>query len=520
MYCRNCGSSIPDGAKFCGHCGAMAEAIPPVPKKNKLPIILISCLVVVLILFVALFLFLKSGILVSTNLSGSFSTAPGTNSENTESANISLITSNADAYPEISLYFKVVDDSGNPIGSLKKGSFKIREYLDINDYIERDVIYASNSDKSNLNVSLAIDRSSSISKDSMKSIKDVTNAFLSKLDFESGDKADIVAFETTVMQMCMFTNNENLLVNGMNSLYPRGSTACYDAIIKSINNASIQNGRRCVIVFSDGEDYSSKNKINDVISLANAKSVPVYTIGVGSGIYLDDLKRIAESTGGTYHHIDDFSAIEDMGGIYDDIYEDQENLYHVKYISDSSVAQNAERRIVVSLNGEGYSGECDRTYTPVIPVKVAPHTSRYEIIKSDATWEEANRLCIEKGGHLATITDAAEQQTIINFAEARLGDDFIGKLWIGGYTTNDENNQGMGHWVTGEPFSYENWFVNSEGKREPSRFDGNDQESEFYLMLWKIGNNWSWNDQRNDLANSPFSKDYKGKMGYIIEYEE
>ena len=354
----------------------------------------------------------------------------------------------------------------------------------------------------------------------MKSIKDVTNAFLSKLDFESGDKADIVAFETTVMQMCMFTNNENLLVNGMNSLYPRGSTACYDAIIKSINNASIQNGRRCVIVFSDGEDYSSKNKINDVISLANAKSVPVYTIGVGSGIYLDDLKRIAESTGGTYHHIDDFSAIEDMGGIYDAIYEDQENLYHVKYISDSSVAQNAERRIVVSLNGEGFSGECDRTYTPVIPVKVAPHTSRYEIIKSDATWEEANRLCIEKGGHLATITDAAEQQTIINLAEARLGDDFIGKLWIGGYTTNDENNQGMGHWVTGEPFSYENWFVNSEGKREPSRFDGNDQESEFYLMLWKIGNNWSWNDQRNDLANSPFSKDYKGKMGYIIEYEE
>lgn len=423
-------------------------------------------------------------------------------------ADISYITSNVENYPEISLYLRVVDEYGNPIENLTKDSFVIKEYLNINDYMERDVIYAAKIDGNDaLNVSLTIDRSGSIADEDMYKIKNATNTFLSKLQFNAGDKAEIVSFDTNVMQMCLFTDNKTNLMNGVNSMFPYGTTACYDAIVRSIQNASAQSGARCVIVFTDGLDNESINTVDSVIQLAKAKSVPVYTIGVGSSLDVNALRRIADSTGGTYHHIDDVSA---MSRVYEEIYREQKNLYHVKYISDKSIAENAERRIIINVSGKGYIGEYQTAYTPIVPVKVSSHSSRYEVIKADISWEDANRECINKGGHLATITSLAEEQDIIAIAE-KSG---IGRLWIGGYTTNDQYGNAVGHWVMGEPFVYQNWYPG-----EPSRFDNNDSEAEFYLMLWKINNVWSWNDQRNDLINSQFANTYKGKMGYVIEYE-
>lgn len=423
-------------------------------------------------------------------------------------ATLDFVTSNVEAYPEISLFLRVTDENGNPIENLNEKSFIVREYFDIDDYIERDVIFAAKAEgNAALNVSLALDRSSSLNNEDMRRIKETTNTFLSKLQFASGDKAEIVSFDTNVMQMCMFTNNKDNLINGVNSMHPYGLTACYDAIIRSIQNASVQNGARCVIVFTDGDDTKSRSSIDDVIRLAKEKSVPVYTIGVGSQLKESRLRRIADETGGTYHHIDDISS---MSRVYDEIYRDQKNLYQVKYVSDASIPQDSERRIVAMISGGGYQGICDRTYTPVTPVAQQQHASRYEVIKADITWEDANRICIEKGGHLATISSKAEEDQIIAVAEQS----GVERLWIGGYTTNDANNRAVGHWVMGEPFEYQNWYNSGE----PSRFDSDNAE-EFYLMLWKIEDRWSWNDQRNDLINSPFRTTYEGKMGYVIEYE-
>lgn len=423
-------------------------------------------------------------------------------------ANLEFVTSNVEAYPEISLFLRATDEYGNPIENLTAKSFVVREYLNINDYLERDVIYAAKAEgNAALNVSLALDRSSSLDDEDMRKIKNATNTFLSKLQFASGDKAEIVSFDTNVMQMCMFTNNKDNLINGVNSMHPYGLTACYDAIIRSIQNASVQNGARCVIVFTDGDDTKSRSSVDDVIKLAKAKSVPVYTIGVGRQLQESRLRRIANETGGTYHHIDDISS---MSRVYDEIYKDQKNLYQVKYTSDASIPQDGERRIIAMISGGGYQGTCDRTYTPVTPVLQQQHASRYEVIKADITWEDANRVCIEKGGHLATISSKAEEDQIIAVAEQS----GVERLWIGGYTTNDANNKAVGHWVMGEPFEYQNWY----NAGEPSRFDSDNAE-EFYLMLWKIDGRWSWNDQRNDLINSPFRTTYEGKMGYVIEYE-
>ena len=141
-------------------------------------------------------------------------------------ARLEFVTSNVENYPEIALYFKVVDEYGNTIDGLDANSFKIVEYLNVNDYFERDVIEAAKLDgKFGLNVSLVIDKSGSISNTNMNKIKNVIITFLYKLQFSFGDKAEIISFDDYVMQMCTFTANKALLVNGVNQIYPEGTTA-------------------------------------------------------------------------------------------------------------------------------------------------------------------------------------------------------------------------------------------------------------------------------------------------------
>lgn len=425
-----------------------------------------------------------------------------------DNAHLEFVTSNVENYPEIALYYKVVDENGNTIDGLDANSFSVVEYLNVNDYLERDVIEAAKLDgKFGLNVSLVIDKSGSIYNSDMNKIKNVIATFVSKLQFNYGDKAEIIAFDDYVMQMCTFTTNKALLINGVNQIYPEGMTACYDAIIKGINNANAQSGARCVIAFTDGVDNESSNSPSDVINLAKAKGVPVYIIGVG-GCDKNTLQNIAVSTGGTYHHIDDVGAIEK---VFNEIYREQKGLYMIKYQSGYEFGEKDARSINLNLSSNTHSASSYDSYTPVVPAKKQSNGYRYEVIKADVSWEEASMLCTQRGGHLATITSAAEEKQIIALAE-KSG---ISRLWIGGYTTKGANGAVTGHWETGETWYYNNWYPG-----EPSRYDKSDSIEEFYLMLWKVNGKWSWNDQRNDLVNSQYSSMYKGKMGYIIEFED
>jgi hypothetical protein len=64
-----------------------------------------------------------------------------------------------------------------------------------------------------------------------------------------------------------------------------------------------------------------------------------------------------------------------------------------------------------------------------------------------ASWDVARESCEQRGGHLATITSAAEQLLI----EPMLGG---APLWIG---ASDLATEGVAAWVTGEPFEFAHW---------------------------------------------------------------
>ena len=109
---------------------------------------------------------------------------------------------------------------------------------------------------------------------------------------------------------------------------------------------------------------------------------------------------------------------------------------------------------------------------------------KYERIEGGYTWQEAKADAEDRGGHLATITSAEENDLIREISGG-------GSVWIGG---SDAEQEGQWQWVTGETFSFTNWAGG-----EPNNSGG-----EHYLQFYSGG---EWNDLQPGSG-----------MSYILEF--
>ncbi len=417
--------------------------------------------------------------------------------------NISYVSSDVSDYPLVKVYFTAEDNSGNAV-TLTSPNVGIREMVSGSKEVEREVKSIEQlKGKEGVSFALVADKSGSMDGD-LYQMQSIMSRFVDALDYRSGDRAELIAFDSYVMYMCTYTNDPQLLKNGINNMSAYGMTALYDALYESVLNAGSQQGARCVIAFTDGGDTESVHTPSEVIQSANELSVPIFIIGTNSS--QSDYNRIAENTGGQYWNINN---INDMHQILDQIYAQEKEMYCVEYVSDSKEEAKKERKINLAVADEKYGGVTEMQFIPTEARKSSSNGSRYEFIKGNLNWKEANAECIKRGGHLITITSDEELKTAVDMAEAA----GVKYVWMGGYTSV-RNRNAYGHWITGESFNYQKWYPG-----EPSR-DDLDGTPEMYLMLWNVDSNgWTWNDQRDDLFTPELAHIFNGKTGYICEYE-
>lgn len=414
---------------------------------------------------------------------------------------LTFVSSDVTDYPTVKLYYSYTDNSGTPL-ELTAPLAGIKESINGGAQIERTVKKIQRLEgNEGLSIDIVADKSGSMDVD-LYAMQNAMTDFVRNMDFSAGDQAEIISFDSYIMYMCTYTKDPVLLSNGISNMTPYGQTALYDALITGINNAANQSGARCVIGFTDGADNVSTHSYNDVIRIANEKEVPVYIIGTGSA-ESSILTEICYQTSGYYWNI---NSINDMSGIMNQIYSNTKSMYCVEYESDAGADAYSSRSVDCVVSGSNYSCYSSNvTFTPVKALQKTKHSDRYEVIKEDITWTEANEKCIAKGGHLATITSQDEMDKLSAMVDAA----GIKNAWIGGYTSV-RNGTAFGHWVTGEVFDFARWYPG-----EPSRND-KDGTPEFYLVLWKVDGEWSINDERDDMLEMSY---LKGKIGYICEYE-
>ena len=417
---------------------------------------------------------------------------------------IKFVSSDVSDYPNVKAYFTVEDSSGETV-MLSSPNVAIKEKISNGAEVEREIkSFEQLEGREGISIELVADKSGSMEAD-IGTMQTIMSQFVNALDYNTGDMVELIAFDSYVMYMCTYTQDTILLNNGIYNMTTYGETALYDALYEAVRNAGSKEGARCVIAFTDGIDNCSVHTSDEVINLANTYAVPIFIIGTYSGDY-SIYSDITSRTGGMYW---DISSVSDMSTILDSIYTREKNMYCLEYVSDSSADAYSERNISCVISDDTCGSSLSTTFTATETLEKEKHESRYELIVEDISWSEANEACLRKGGHLITITSQEE----MDMAVAMASEKELRFVWMGGYTSI-RNDIAYGHWITGEPFEFQPWYPG-----EPSRTD-EDGADEMYLMLWQVNDEWSWNDQRNDPVGDTGLAYFKGKTGYICEYED
>jgi Ca-activated chloride channel family protein len=163
-----------------------------------------------------------------------------------------------------------------------------------------------------ITAAVMIDTSGSITA-SLGLVKDGAEQFLLRLLPE--DKAQVGEFSDKIkFHPGQFIDNRDrliyLLKNELDFGYP---TRLYDAVDESIQRLIEVDGRKVVLVFTDGDDTASKVGVGKVMDRAREKDVMVYAIGLVTEYFNGQqrvrsspdrgLKKLAEDTGGGYFEL-------------------------------------------------------------------------------------------------------------------------------------------------------------------------------------------------------------------------
>jgi VWFA-related protein len=176
------------------------------------------------------------------------------------------------------------------------------------------------------------------------------------------DAADItlVDFDTEV-RTARYTQAEfPRLVERIRSRKPDGFTALYDALGVYLDGAAEQEGRKILVVYTDGGDTRSSITYAEVLNLLKATDVTVYAIGFLQNQLKSQqmesqmrLRQMAEVTGGEVFFP---MSLDDLDRVYGDIRKEISSQFSIGFLSSNTQTDGRWRNLDVKLRGADVKG--------------------------------------------------------------------------------------------------------------------------------------------------------------------
>jgi Ca-activated chloride channel homolog len=206
----------------------------------------------------------------------------------------------------VALYATVTDAQKRLVPNLTQEDFEIldNEKLQTIDLFVNEV--------QPITVVVMLDTSASMTGN-LKLLEQAAEQFLIRL--LPSDKAMVGAFNDKIEFFPSdFTNNRDRLIAALRDLDFGNPTRLYDAIGASMDRLFKIEGRRVVLVFTDGDDTGSHESMSTVLDRARENEVMIYGIGLRSDYFNGSrqirskpdsgLRRVAEETGGGYFELE------------------------------------------------------------------------------------------------------------------------------------------------------------------------------------------------------------------------
>ena len=202
----------------------------------------------------------------------------------------------------VRLLVTVKDKAGQLIGSLGKSDFTV-----FDNGMKQEVAVFERQTALPLNVTLCIDTSGSTAKELKYELESATK-FLRGF-FAEGNQEDMVSlfsFNWEVVERIRFSRRIQRFEDALKRLKGEAGTSLYDAIFFASRALENRDGRRVIVVVTDGGDTTSGKKYHDALEAAQRADAVIYSILVmpitsdaGRNIGGENaLTTLGQSTGG------------------------------------------------------------------------------------------------------------------------------------------------------------------------------------------------------------------------------
>lgn len=194
----------------------------------------------------------------------------------------------------IQAFVTVTSSAGVPVPGLTAADFTVRIDSQLITLQGPDVTLPPAQDATQkLSVVFVMDYSQSVVAVARTEMQDAVIDFIAAMN--DGDQAAVVKFNFEnplgASLVAPFTEIDAVLgnqplVDAVLSDYPGDGTNLLDAVEVALNHmlnppATLPDGPKAIILISDGAENSSLIEASDVFQLANANSIPIFTIGIG-----------------------------------------------------------------------------------------------------------------------------------------------------------------------------------------------------------------------------------------------
>jgi len=170
----------------------------------------------------------------------------------------------------VSIPVSVIDHDGKFVPFLKMRDFRLYE-----DGVEQD-IESFNSVETPFHVALVLDTSRS-TRFKMEDIQDAAFAFVKQL--KRDDRVMVVSFDSKVRFHCDFTSDYDELRHAIYETRTGGSTKLYEAVDKVVDRLEPIQGRKAIVLFTDGVDTASRRaNFQNTIEKVEESGAIVYPI--------------------------------------------------------------------------------------------------------------------------------------------------------------------------------------------------------------------------------------------------
>jgi Ca-activated chloride channel family protein len=258
----------------------------------------------------------------------------------------------------VPIYATVLDSSGRLVPDLTQADFSIFDNGKPTD------IALFSAEPEPFTAVVMMDTSASMTAN-LKLLNRAAEQFLLRL--LPVDRAQVGAFNDKIQLSGTFTNDRDELIAALDDLYFGNPTRLNDAIGASLDALQDVDGRRVILMFTDGEDTSSKTRFNTVLDRARDEEVMVYSIGLESEYFngvrvvrsrpTRDLRKISEETGGGYFEL---KQTADLSPTFTRVAQELRSQYLIAFAPET--LDGRVHKLEVRVNRPGMTVRARRSY--------------------------------------------------------------------------------------------------------------------------------------------------------------